>query len=328
MLKLELGKVKPNNWNCNFLTEDERLKLKHRMSLSGPEKTPPIIVRHFDDVYEIVDGEQRWRAAGELGWPCIYAMEVEAEDSEAKALCLSYNHLKGRMNWFKLCDIIDKEMKEACRAVLNNEEIEKILSLRNVHAEARHLLEKALLEGFQLTLEHLHIISSFPPEIQRQVAENALKYQSGVGELKALKERLTTPSFGKTAVSLHAPPPQPQHAKPGKPTKHESTGHKVEGQEMEEELSGGEPLQQQPSTGQGETSKAEETEAFFTCECGRTYRVDYEARKILWVKEVEGLSVFTEETTYPASLKVKCPECGLLGEVDVEAGEVKWDLRG
>ena len=328
MLKLELGKVKPNNWNCNFLTKDERLKLKNLMSLSGPEKTPPIIVRRVDDAYEIVDGEQRWRAARELGWLYIYAMEIEAKDSQAKALCLSYNHLKGRTNWFKLCDIIDEEMEETCKAVLNNMEMEKALTLRNLHAEARRLLEKALLEGSQLTLEHLFIISSFPLQIQRQVAENTLKYQSGVGELKTLKERLTTPSAGKTVASPPTPPTQPQLAKPGKPIKHESAEFEIKGQEMGEELSERELLKHQPSTGQGKTSKAEETEAFFTCECGRAYRVDYEARKILWVKEAEGLSVFTEETTYPASLKVKCPECGLLGEVDVEAGEVKWDLRG
>jgi ParB-like chromosome segregation protein Spo0J len=328
LLKLELGKVKPNNWNCNFLTEDERQKLKHWMSLSGPEKTPPIIVRHVNDAYEIVDGEQRWRAAGELGWLCIYAIEVESEDSEAKALCISYNLLKGRMNWFKLCDIIDKEMKEACRAVLNNEEIEKALSLRNIHVEARRILEKALLAGFQLTLDHLHVISLFPLEIQRQVAENALKYQSGVGELKTLKERLTTPSAGKTATSPSARQPQPKLAKPGEPTKHEGTGRKIEGQKMEVGLSGGERLKRQLSIDRGRISKAEETEAFFTCECGKTYQVNYETRKILWVKKVEGLSVFTEETTYPASLKVKCPECGLLGEVDVEVGEVKWDQPG
>jgi hypothetical protein len=318
LLKLELEKVKPNVWNCNFLTDGERRKLKRQMSISGPEKTPPIMVRLIDGAYEIVDGEQRCGVAGELGWQYINAVQVEAEDSEAKALCLSYNHLRGRINWFKLCDIMDEDVREACKGVLNHEEMEKVLSLRNVDASARRLLETALLQGSQLTLEHLHLISTFPKEYQRQAAEKAVKYQAGVGELKALIERLVKPFSGEPAV--YPPPTQTTELEGlGKPEKAEGRG--------EEALTMPRDAKAEAPKPEEKTVKAEEAEAFFTCECGRAYTADWEARKILRVKERGGVTISIAEETFPTMLRAKCPKCGLQGQVDVESGEIRWQLH-
>ena len=73
--------------------------------------------------------------------------------------------------------------------------------------------------------------------------------------------------------------------------------------------------------------KAEEAEALFTCECGRVYMADWEARKILRVKERGGVTISIAEETFPTILRTKCPKCGLQGIVDVESGEVKWQLH-
>ncbi|MEM3714041.1 MAG: ParB N-terminal domain-containing protein [Candidatus Bathyarchaeia archaeon] len=55
------------------MSEDER-RLRDSMVSSGPLMTPPIFVRKMDDHYEIIDGEQRWLVARELGWTHIPAI--------------------------------------------------------------------------------------------------------------------------------------------------------------------------------------------------------------------------------------------------------------
>lgn len=320
MLRLRLDQVSPNPWNCNILTQDERVKLKRQMSISGPERTPPIIVRKFGDAYQIVDGEQRWDVAKELGWIHIYAIPVDVDEQEAKALCLSYNRLRGRLDWYKLLRVLNQDMKagvDVCKVygpVLTDEEVRKVLKLGETSPEAERFLEEKLQEGAYLTLEHLSLISELPKNLQLAAAKQTVEHEYGAGTLKTLLEQLKPPV-----------PPQPTEPSPQPRVPAQSSAEGLREKEkpsVEEESSGAELGKRE------KVMKAEEAEALFACECGRAYRVDYKARKILWVKEVANLSVFTEETTYPTKLKVKCPGCGLPGEVDVEAGEVKWDLPG
>jgi len=325
-LRLRLDQVSPNPWNCNILTQDDRLKLKQQMSVSGPEKTPPIMVRQVDDAYQIIDGEQRWSVAKELGWIHIYAIPVEADELEAKALCLSYNILRGRLDWYKLRKVLNQDMKagvdvyKVYEPVLTDEEVRKVLKLGETAPEAEKFLEEKLLEGAQLTLEHLSLISELPKNLQLGAAEQTVKHEYGAGTLKTLLEHVKPP----VPVQPTEPSTQPRVLEPS------SAGglREKEKPSVKEESFEAEPGKPKPKPGREKVLKAEEAEALFTCECGRAYRVDYEARKTMWVKELEGLTVFTEELTYPSKLKVKCPGCGLPGEVDVEAGEVKWDLPG
>ena len=54
-------KLKPNEWNAVELKGDDESKLKAQMRISGPERTEAITVRRVGDVWEIVNGEKRWR---------------------------------------------------------------------------------------------------------------------------------------------------------------------------------------------------------------------------------------------------------------------------
>ena len=109
LLKLKLDELRPNPWNPNFLTPEERAALKQQLKRAGPEETLPLIARRRGGAYEIIDGEQRWRIAKELGWQHIYAIIVDVDDFKAKTLCISYNRWRGRFNWFKLHDVMKKD---------------------------------------------------------------------------------------------------------------------------------------------------------------------------------------------------------------------------
>ena len=180
---LKLGQIKPNPWNCNFLSLQERASLKQRLKEDGPEKTQPVVVRKTADAYELVDGEQRWAIAGELGWEFICAIEREADDLQARALCVGYNRWRGRLNWFKLYDVIKKDLEagvnvyEAYNGALSSKEIESVLSLDKLVPEAREVLEGSVKKYPEITLEHLHLLSMFPASQQGSLVE---KFKSPV----------------------------------------------------------------------------------------------------------------------------------------------------
>jgi len=173
---LQLNLIRPNRWNANFLRPGEREKLRAEMAESGPERTPPIIVRQVRGGYEIIDGEQRWRIARELGWEKIKAEILEVDENEAMKLCLDYNMLRGRVDWFKLSDVMRESLEKGKNIYsiygesLTEEEIDGILSLGEVVPEARKIAEKALRERDDVALQHLILLARFHPRYQKTTA--------------------------------------------------------------------------------------------------------------------------------------------------------------
>jgi hypothetical protein len=166
-MKIELNLVRPNAWNTNVVSESVRKTIKRRMIAGGPESTPPIIVRKVGEAYEIVDGEQRWRIARELGWKYMDAIVLELTDLEAKKMCFSLNKNRGWQNWFKLSDEMVKDQQAGVNIyaaygdVFTNDQIEQILSLRMVAPKVRNALEKILAER-SIPLDYLHMITALP----------------------------------------------------------------------------------------------------------------------------------------------------------------------
>lgn len=82
--------VKPNNWNPKGKDTEEYRKIRKGIDLKGLRQ--PIIVRETKpDHYEIIDGEQRWTAAAELGMPDILIYnEGKLSDQEARELTIWY----------------------------------------------------------------------------------------------------------------------------------------------------------------------------------------------------------------------------------------------
>lgn len=156
---LPIGSIKPNPWNPNLMFEAERQRLRECMAASGPEMTPPIFVRRVGDFYEIIDGEQRWLAAKELGWTHIPAVVRDVPDAEAKKLTLSFNYLKGRMNYIKIArwirDRKDDEMLTAFKAIFGVRLTEVLMGLVNLPDEYLNMIEEIIQQGRELTLSKL-----------------------------------------------------------------------------------------------------------------------------------------------------------------------------
>ena len=155
-------KFKPNEWNAIELSAEDEAKLKQQMRVSGPEKTEPITVRRAGEHYEIINGEKRWRIAQQLGWRELPAVEIEASDYEVKKYCLSYNLLRGTVNYVKLAKLMqaDEEMVKVCRELLGEAKTKQLLeSGKRLTKEAEEILQEATMKGASVTPEKIQVVA-------------------------------------------------------------------------------------------------------------------------------------------------------------------------
>jgi len=182
---LPVESVRPNKWNVNAISDEEYAKLKEAIRASGPENMEPIIVRTAEDgVWEIVNGEQRWKIAKELGWKTIPAAEVKIDRKEAKYLCLSYNALRGKVNFVKLSELLldDPEMIEAATRVFGKAKVEELLeSAKSLTDEAKEILSQGVKEGVLITPGKIKAVAEVPQNLQYIAA--------GAAKSKTLDER-------------------------------------------------------------------------------------------------------------------------------------------
>ena len=89
ILKVQIDKVEPNDYNPKEKDTPEYKNVVKSIQLNGLKQ--PIFVREVDgnDNFVIVDGEQRWTAAKELGYKEIYIYNLgKISEEEAKSLTI------------------------------------------------------------------------------------------------------------------------------------------------------------------------------------------------------------------------------------------------
>lgn len=89
ILKVPIDKVEPNDYNPKKKDTKEYHKVVESLKENGLKQ--PIFVREVEgsEKYVIVDGEQRWTAAKELGYEEVYVYNFgKISDKEAKALTI------------------------------------------------------------------------------------------------------------------------------------------------------------------------------------------------------------------------------------------------
>lgn len=89
ILKVQIDKVEPNDYNPKEKDTPEYRNVVRSIQLNGLKQ--PIFVREVDgnDNFVIVDGEQRWTAAKELGYKEIYIYNLgKISEEEAKSLTI------------------------------------------------------------------------------------------------------------------------------------------------------------------------------------------------------------------------------------------------
>jgi len=95
LVAVRVDAVQKNPWNPNRMTDETFEKEKRSILEHG--FIDPITVRELEDgAFQIIDGEQRWRAAGELGIKEIPSTNLgPISDHKAKKLTIIYNELRG-----------------------------------------------------------------------------------------------------------------------------------------------------------------------------------------------------------------------------------------
>lgn len=84
---VEIDKVVPNPWNPKDKDTSDFAKVKQSIEKKGLRT--PVIVRERGDIFEIIDGEQRFTACKELGFSHIWVYnEGVVSDKEAQELTI------------------------------------------------------------------------------------------------------------------------------------------------------------------------------------------------------------------------------------------------
>jgi len=335
--KMPIERFKPNPWNANYLLDSERERLRDEMASSGLEKTPPIIARRVGDFCEIIDGEQRWRIADELGWREIYARIIDVGDEEAKLLCLSYNVLRGRVDWFKLSEIMAKDEEKGFNVfsfygkVLAKEEINVVLDISRMAPEARKLLREGIHRGAEVTLRHLALLQQFPQRYQPEMANLVILKGAGIGELNQLLQIYARRT---EAGKVEAEKIESLGEAAEKPSEEmtEDSSEELGREEPPKELEKGIQEEQKRATEQekpeeGVIEEAVVVKALFECDCDRKFLVNFEEKEVSYLREERGLIGMKRMPLSAYTLKAKCPECGSEHTLDKPSSSMLFEIK-
>ena len=116
---LQMDSIRPNNWNPNKLDKSSFQKLKNGISriITESGTIPPITVRPLKEpegvcVYEIIDGEHRYRAMDDLGYEEIPACILNVGESDARVLTITLNYLRGEADLYDYVSLIQEIVDE------------------------------------------------------------------------------------------------------------------------------------------------------------------------------------------------------------------------
>lgn len=88
--EIPIKDIVPNRFQPRTIFDEERIaELAQTIRTHGIIQ--PIVVRAYDEKYEIIAGERRWRAVTSLGWETIPAIIKEFNDSQTASVALIEN---------------------------------------------------------------------------------------------------------------------------------------------------------------------------------------------------------------------------------------------
>jgi len=180
---LPVDEIRPNGFNCNVMDEVEYNALVKDMKKIGhPDGMAAVIVRQLHPnairkkgktkiKYEIIDGEHRWKAAGELGWTQIKTLMFSHDKiTQTQALILNFkiNRQRGSHDPFKearffnyLADIEKMTQKDIAKLLnVNRTTVNKRISIVKID---RKILEK-VPHGTDSPVSVLEIVAQGPTE--------------------------------------------------------------------------------------------------------------------------------------------------------------------
>lgn len=191
LVEVGVGRLAPNPWNPNRMSEEMYHKLKAYVKREG--LVEPIVVRPKGEGYEILGGFHRWKIAKELAYETVPCAVVDLDDRRAKILSINLNEMKGQSVSALLSELIHDLSQE-----LTVEDLETQLPYSE--AELKDALEiMKIPDGLEAYLdaeiekaerEQPHILSFVVEDVEtvERAIEEASKRNGGLTRGKSLVE--------------------------------------------------------------------------------------------------------------------------------------------
>ncbi|HET7657621.1 MAG TPA: nucleoid occlusion protein [Bacillales bacterium] len=182
--------IVPNQFQPRTVFKDERIEeLSQTIQTHG--LIQPIVLRKFDDKFEIIAGERRWRAATKLGWEKVPAIIKDYGDEETASVALIENlqreeltAIEEAMAYAKLIDIHGLTQESLAHQLGKGQSTvaNKLRLLKLPGSVQEALLERKITERHARAL-----ISLKSPEKQEKLLQEIIEKQLNV---KQVEERI------------------------------------------------------------------------------------------------------------------------------------------
>lgn len=227
IVMLPIRAIRPNKFNCNVMDDAEYNAMKNDMKLmANPEGMAAVVVRELDKPegkieYEIIDGEHRHRAAGEINWKKIKTLMFTKEKmTQNQALILNFriNMQRGSHDPYKeakffnyLVEDQKKTQDEVAKLVnVNRSTVNKRISILKIDpgvfkgvphgtvvpVSVLEIVAQAPTKKGQADLLKNHKRGSSVRDLEANVKYQKQKHQEDL-ELKALRKRVKFPKCPK-----------------------------------------------------------------------------------------------------------------------------------
>ena len=154
---IPLALIDPNPWNPNRMGPANYARLKRELARGF---LAPILVRPRSDRFQIVDGEHRFRLAGELGYAAVPCIVADLTDQDAEIKTLQMNGLRGENDPDRLGQLLAD-----LRARLDPDRLAALLPWSADELEAM-----AALAAARAGAEVKKIVAGFsPPPVTREI---------------------------------------------------------------------------------------------------------------------------------------------------------------
>ena len=194
IMEIDIDLIQPNSYNPNKVPEEKLLVLSVSMEKDGQQH--PIIVRHKDNMFEIVDGENRFNTAKKLGWKKIKVIKKEMTDEEAMRICYQVNVGRGEMDLFKEAEffttLFDKigadEMEK--QFGFTEQFIKNRKKLTTINIEQKEMLTKKIGKDTTLTGNHWMEFAKLDNDAKIKMAKSIRKDSHySVSDFRGLSRR-------------------------------------------------------------------------------------------------------------------------------------------
>ncbi|MBO5266213.1 MAG: ParB/RepB/Spo0J family partition protein [Ruminiclostridium sp.] len=202
--KLRITEIEPNKKQPRKTFNEEALNALAE-SIMENGIIQPLTVRPYGDIYQIVAGERRWRAAKIAGLSEVPVRIMELSDEQVALIALIENLQREDLNPIE--EALGYQNLIDTYGIKQDEVAKKVGKARSTIANSLRLLTlpedvKTMVRDGKLSVGHCKVIIGVPDEKnQRELAQKVINDGISVRALEKLAKQLTTEKKTKTQPS-------------------------------------------------------------------------------------------------------------------------------